>query len=182
MDFQKIMAAVNKEALVKLAMDLVNIPSPTGHENRIAEFVAEQYTALGLRTRLQEIEPNRYNVLGILEGDGTGINLMFNGHLDTSYSGQEDYLAGDPAHQPKAYIEGDAIRGLGIWNMKGSDAAYMAAVRAVREAGLELRGDVTLAAVAGEIEKGPIDSYQGGEYRGAGADLRRGACRTDGQR
>ena len=172
MDLQKVMASVDKEALITLAMDLVNIPSPTGEEHRIAEFVAHRYRSLGLRTRLQEIEPNRYNVLGILEGDGTGVNLMFNGHMDTSYSGKEEYLAGDPAHQPKAYIEGDAIRGLGIWNMKGSDAAYIAAVQAVRKAGITLRGDVTLAAVAGEIEKGSVDGYQGAEYRGAGAGTR----------
>jgi acetylornithine deacetylase len=151
-------------------MDLVDIPSPTGEEKAAAEFLANHFKSMGLKSMLQEIEPERYNAIGRLQGDGTGPTLMFDGHLDTSYSGKEAYLPDTPAYQPKAYKDSEGwVYGLGIYNMKGADACYVAAVDAVMKAGIPLKGDVVIAAVAGEIEMGPVDRFQGRNYRGAGS-------------
>ncbi len=77
---------------------------------------------------------------------------MFNGHMDTSYSGREPWLAGR-GFRPEARVEGDYLFGLGISNMKGALACYVEAVRALQDAGVRLSGDVMIAAVFGEIEK-----------------------------
>lgn len=166
---EQVFAKINRDRLVKLGMDLVDIRSPTGAEEPAAHLMHERFLELGLRSKLQEVEVGRCNAVGILEGSGGGAHLMFNGHLDTSYTGREAYLPPTPAYQPRAYIEDGWIYGLGIYNMKAAIACYVEALRAVMEAGVKLKGDVTIAAVAGEIEKGPVDRYQGAEYRG-------GAC------
>src|SRR4029077_2752533 len=101
----------------------------------------------------QAVEDGRANALGILEGAGGGKSLMFNGHMDTSYSGREPWLKDVPGFQPKAFEDEGRLYGLGISNMKGALACYIEAVRALRDTGVRLRGDVLIAAVCGEIEK-----------------------------
>jgi acetylornithine deacetylase/succinyl-diaminopimelate desuccinylase-like protein len=71
-----------------LTRDLVDISSPTGHEADVARFLVDYMHGIGLDARLQEISEGRYNALGELRGAGNGLKLLFNGHLDTSYSGK----------------------------------------------------------------------------------------------
>ncbi len=97
---------------------------------------------------------------------------MFNGHMDTSYSGREPWLAGR-GFRPEARVEGEYLFGLGISNMKGALACYVEAVRALQAAGVRLKGDVLIAAVVGEIEKTQFgDEFRGKEYRGYAAGSR----------
>ncbi|HEU0305038.1 MAG TPA: M20/M25/M40 family metallo-hydrolase, partial [Gaiellaceae bacterium] len=114
----------------------------------------------------------RPNVIGVLKGSGGSPSLMLNGHLDTSYSGTEPWLDGIPGFQPKGFVREGRIYGLGISNMKGALACYLEAVAALREAGLRLRGDLLVAAVAGEIEKAEWGDFRGKQYRGYGAGSR----------
>jgi acetylornithine deacetylase/succinyl-diaminopimelate desuccinylase-like protein len=97
---------------------------------------------------------------------------MFNGHLDTSYSGREPWLQGIPGFQPQGFEQDGRIYGLGISNMKGAVAAYIEAVRALQDQGVRLKGDVLIAAVAGEIEKTQQGDAQGAEFRGYAAGSR----------
>ena len=97
---------------------------------------------------------------------------MFNGHVDTSYSGKEAWLAHVPGFQPKAFVEDGRLYGLGISNMKGALACYVEALRALADAGVRLRGDLMIAAVCGEIEKTQYGDAQGAEYRGYAAGSR----------
>jgi acetylornithine deacetylase len=91
---------------------------------------------------------------------------MFNGHMDTSYSGRESWLAHVPGFQPSAFVEDGRLYGLGISNMKGALACYVEALRALADAGVRLQGDVLIAAVSGEIEKAQWGDAQGAEFRG----------------
>jgi acetylornithine deacetylase/succinyl-diaminopimelate desuccinylase-like protein len=97
---------------------------------------------------------------------------MFNGHLDTSYSGREPWLRNVPGFQPQAFERDGRLYGLGISNMKGALACYVEAVRALQDAGVRLRGDVLIAAVCGEIEKTQQGQEQGAQYRGYAAGTR----------
>jgi acetylornithine deacetylase/succinyl-diaminopimelate desuccinylase-like protein len=106
--------------------------------------------------------------VGRWQGTGGGKNLMFNGHMDTSNTGQEDFLTGI-GYKPHAVVKNGIIYGLGIYNMKGALVCYAHAVKALRCAGVELQGDVIIAAVAGEIEKSQWAEFQGKEFRGYGA-------------
>ena len=97
---------------------------------------------------------------------------MFNGHMDTSYSGREPWLRDVPGFQPEAFVRDGRLYGLGISNMKGALACYVEAVRALVDAGVRLRGDVLIAAVCGEIEKTQQGDAVGAEYRGYAAGSR----------
>jgi acetylornithine deacetylase/succinyl-diaminopimelate desuccinylase-like protein len=162
----RILAAVNEARLVEWAIQAVSIPSYTGDEQAMGELVAETCRGLGLQVQWQQVEEGRPNVLATWEGAGGGPSLMLNGHMDTSYSGREPWLAGIPGFQPKGFVRDGRVYGLGISNMKGALACYLEALRALQDAGVRLRGDLLLAAVCGEIEKAQWGDAQGAEYRG----------------
>jgi acetylornithine deacetylase/succinyl-diaminopimelate desuccinylase-like protein len=164
--------SVDRDRLVDLATRLVNVPSFTGDEENAARLMAETFESLGLQVQWQQVEEGRANALGIWPGAGGGKSLMFNGHLDTSYSGREPWLRGVPGFQPQAFERDGRLYGLGISNMKGAVACYVEAVRALQDAGVRLRGDVLIAAVSGEIEKTQQGEAQGAQYRGYAAGTR----------
>jgi acetylornithine deacetylase/succinyl-diaminopimelate desuccinylase-like protein len=163
---------VSEERLVDTARELVDIPSPTGHELEMAEHVRALFGELGLSIAWQEVEQDRPNVVGTLAGEGGGRSLMFGGHMDTSYSGSEPHLRGI-GFRPNAVVKEGRVWGLGISNMKGALACYVEAVRALIDSGLRLRGDVIVAAVVGEIEKTQWgEEFRGRDYRGYAAGSR----------
>jgi len=169
---QLIHDAVDPDRLVGTASDLVAIPSPTGSELEAAEYLVETMQEAGLDSMLQHVEEGRANAVGRLAGAGEGPSLMFNGHLDTSYAGDESWLTG-PGYKPDPIIVDDAVVGLGIMNMKGAVACYVEAVRALRDAGVRLSGDVVIAGVCGEIEKAQWGTeFTGSDYRGYGSGTR----------
>jgi acetylornithine deacetylase len=166
------MIQVDRDRLVATASSLVDVWSFTGDEERVARRMAELFDELGLHVQWQQVEESRANVLGTWRGSGGGKSLMFNGHMDTSYSGREPWLRDVPGFQPQAFVRDGRLYGLGISNMKGALACYVEAVRALQDAGVRLRGDVLIAAVCGEIEKTQYGDAQGGQYRGYAAGTR----------
>jgi acetylornithine deacetylase/succinyl-diaminopimelate desuccinylase-like protein len=163
---------IDRERLVDTASRMIGVHSFTGDEQRMAELMAELLDALGLHVQWQQVEDGRANTLGTWEGAGGGRSLMFNGHMDTSYSGREPWLRNVPGFQPQAFERDGRLYGLGISNMKGALACYVEAVRALQEAGVRLRGDVLIAAVCGEIEKTQYGDAVGAQYRGYAAGSR----------
>ena len=161
---------IDADRLVADAVAAVSIPSFTGSEEAMAAWMAGQCEELGLDVQWQQVEEGRANVLATRAGTGGGPTLMFNGHTDTSYSGREPWLAGIPGFRPEGFARDGRIYGLGISNMKGALVAYLAALRALRD--VPLKGDVMLAAVAGEIEKTQQGDAQGAEFRGYAAGSR----------
>ncbi len=163
-----ILSQIREDEIVAMACEVVNIPSPTGEELEMGRYMRRALEEAGLIVTWQEVEEGRANVVGLWEGTGNGKSLLFNGHMDTSNSGRETFLTG-LGYKPKAVIRDGMIYGLGIYNMKGALVCYTQAVKALMRAGVKLEGDVTIAAVAGEIEKTQwSDEFVGKEYRGYG--------------
>ncbi len=96
------------------------------------------------------------------------MNLMFNGHMDTSNTGREDYLTGI-GYKPKAVLKEWLY--LRAWHLQHEGRARL--LHASREgdpaSGVQADGDVLIAAVVGEIEKTQWGEFVGKEYRGYGA-------------
>ena len=151
---------------------MINVHSFTGDEQRLAELLASVFEQMVLQVQWQQVEEGRANALGTWRGTGGGKTLMFNGHMDTSYSGREPWLADVPGFQPAHFVEDGSLYGLGISNMKGALACYVEALRALKDAGVTLRGDCMIAAVCGEIEKTQYGDAQGAQYRGYAAGSR----------
>jgi acetylornithine deacetylase len=157
---------IDERRLVDLAIRLVSTPSFTGSEEGCARVMARELEELGLQVMWQQVEEGRANVVGTWPGQGGGPTLMFNGHTDTSYSGEEPWLRDIPGFRPEGFDRDGRIYGLGISNMKGALACYVEALRSLVEDGVRVRGDVMIAAVCGEIEKTQQGEAQGAEYRG----------------
>ena len=126
-------------------IDSVNpalVPGAPG-EREISGYIAERLTGFLADVRRFEPEPGRVSVLGRLAGTGGGRSLMLNAHSDTVG------VEGMPEPFSAAVRDGK-LYGRGAYDMKGSLAASMAAVKALADARTELRGDVMVAAVADE--------------------------------
>lgn len=141
---------IDEAYLQQTARDLVRIESVnpslvsggTGEEV-IALYVAQQLAQIGLEVTRHEPQPGRVSVVGRLPGRGGGRSLMWNAHYDTvGISGMAEPFSGR--------IEEKRLFGRGAYDMKGSVAAQLAAVRALRHAGIELAGDLLVACVADE--------------------------------
>lgn len=158
---------IDRDRLVKLVMDLVDIPSPTGEEENVARAVHSELDAAGFDSVLQPIGDDRYNAVGRLQGHGGGKSLMFNGHLDTSF-GPEQAHRGIGYECKATLIDNEWIYGMGSFNMKSAMGTYITACEAIQKAGIKLGGDVVIAGVAGEIEKAPVNDFEGRQYQGYG--------------
>jgi acetylornithine deacetylase/succinyl-diaminopimelate desuccinylase-like protein len=171
---EKVLQEIHKDRLIQDARALCDIPSPTGQEAQVAELLQSLMKKIGMRTLLQEVEDGRSNVIGVLEGRGSGRTLMFNGHLDTSFPFLPGASGGSGLlEQPlPSALDGAWLYGTGMENMKSSFACYLGVVEALRNARVRLAGDIVIAGVIGEIETSPVGTYQGPRYRGHGQGTR----------
>ena len=118
------------------------VPGAPG-EREIGEFIAESMRGAGLSVEVFEPEPGRTSVVGRVAGTGGGRSLMLNAHCDTvDVAGMAEPFSGE--------IRDGKLYGRGSYDMKGSLAACMAAAKALADCGIQLRGDVVVAAVADE--------------------------------
>jgi acetylornithine deacetylase len=167
------LAHVDEKEMTALVADMIDIPSPVGGEKALADYLQARFRSAGLATRMQEVEPGRFNVYGILEGTGGGANLMYVGHLDSAYGGDEEGIRDlGPGYQPKSWVDGQWVYGLGAYNMKGGHAAAIMAVEALAKAKVKLPGNLLIAGVVGETCHTNVAHYQGSRFRGCGIGAR----------
>ncbi len=147
---------IDRDYLFSTLADLIRINSinPTlveggNGEREISEYVAAALGSLGLEVRKLESEPGRVSVVGVLQGTNTtrqrgrAKSLMLNAHYDTvGVEGMDDPFS--------AAIRDGKMFGRGSYDMKGSLAAQLAAVKAIVDSGERPRGDLVIAAVADE--------------------------------
>ncbi len=168
---EQLNSLVNREQLKRMMLEMVDIPSPTGKEGDFARYLGQRFAELGMEIKYQEMEAGRPNVIATLRGTGGGPSLMFNGHLDTTTVGNEPGLQIGQRNN-SGILDDEWIYGNGCSNMKAAFPAYWGAIKALQDAGIKLKGDVVMTGVVGEIEKAPIDQYQGCEFRGGGSGTR----------
>jgi acetylornithine deacetylase len=115
----------------------------TSNESTIADLVSRMLTDLGMTVARYEPEPGRASVVGRLAGTGGGRSLMLYAHYDTvGVAGMPDPFS--------AAVRDGRLYGRGAYDMKGSLAACLGAVKALRDAGVRLAGDLLIAGVADE--------------------------------
>src|SRR5215207_1340150 len=123
-------ARIDRDELKRLLLEMVNIPSPTGHEAALAQYLGECFATLDMDIKYQEMEPGRPNMVATLKGTGGGPSLMFNGHMDTSTVAGEAGL--QLGHTDRAgMLDDDWIYGHGSSNMKSAFPAYYGAIKAL---------------------------------------------------
>ena len=161
---------VDSPGLVDAVERLVALPSMGGDPAEIAvqDLLADAWRADGLDVQAWDIdvadlrtrsdfpgmEVERTQARGVLArwpGTGDGPTLLLLGHTDVVPPGDRAAWSTDP-FTPR--IDGDRLIGRGSCDMKAGTAAMWFAVRALRDAGVRLRGDILLAAVSGEEDGG----------------------------
>lgn len=165
-DLQAIFEKIDADELIKVALDLANIDSPTGREGPVADYVSDWLRREGFDARKVALYPDRPNVIATLPGNGNGRSLCFNSHMDTAVH-QEEWWANRRASDPifhSAWREDDMLVGNGIVNDKGPMATWLLAAKAIKDSGVVLKGDLMLMAVVGEIGVEPVDEFQPPQY------------------
>src|SRR5262250_48104 len=145
----KVLDRIDEKEIVRLASELIRIPSFTTEETPCAEWLANYLRDQGLSPELQEIEPGRKQTVARLCGTGGGRSIMLNGHIDI------DPLASGWTRDPfQPWIADAKLYGHGVYNMKAGVTACIMAALALKRAGARLRGDVVVACVAAELNGG----------------------------
>jgi acetylornithine deacetylase/succinyl-diaminopimelate desuccinylase-like protein len=157
---QQVLEQVDRQRIVEIACKLADTVSITGEEKEVAEYLGSEFERLGMQVEYQEVEEGRPNVIGRLKGSGGGATLMLCAHMDHFDNPQE------------TVVEDDRIYGRGLVNMKAAFPCYIEAIAALQKTGVQLKGDVIISGVVGEIEKAQIGRFQGKNYRGAGIGAR----------
>lgn len=152
----KVVARVEKDkgVMLDLLARLVKIPSFKNEETPVARYIGNLLKRRGYEVELQEVEPGRFQTIATLKGSGGGNSLMLNGHIDI------DELAMGWKRDPwTPTIEGDRFYGAGTFNMKGGIATQIAVAEAIRKSKVQLKGDLVLACVVGELAGGEGTHY-----------------------
>jgi acetylornithine deacetylase len=168
---RRALEALDLEGLVALLRDLIAIPSLDGEETAAQRRVAAWMRAAGLETDvwpidLEELarhpdwchEVERDEALGVVgwtgeraAGDSGGRDLLLNGHVDVVPAG--DAAAWTTPPWDPAERDG-RVYGRGSVDMKGGLCCALYAAKAVRDAGVRLRGRLSVASVVGEEDGG----------------------------
>jgi acetylornithine deacetylase len=154
--------------MVSTFQEFVRIPSVTGDEGKAQAFMHGQYEALGLEVHSLTAERSRVethpafcdsgrpyegrpNVIGIQSGDPNKNSLILNGHVDVVSPEPVDQWQHDPWG---AEIEDNRLYGRGALDMKSGLIANLFALKALKKAGIDPGGTVTLQSVIEEEDGG----------------------------
>jgi acetylornithine deacetylase/succinyl-diaminopimelate desuccinylase-like protein len=139
-------APIDPQTVVELAKDMIRFPSYSGDEGPLCAFLGERLSRLAFdEVELQTVTGARANVIARIRGDGSGLNLLFNGHLDIG-----DSTKGWTRDPFTPFVEDGVLIGAGLQNMKGAVAAMIAAADAIGRSGARPAGDIVVSAVIGE--------------------------------
>lgn len=145
----KLGSLIPDQEIIKIASQLVAIPSFTEHETDLAKYIKTFCEASGIKASFQEVEPGRLQVIARLGPTKGKPALLLNGHLDIDPLGRD--RTGDPF---KAKRIGDKLYGAGIHNMKSGLAVILGAALALKRSKLPIKKALLLEFVVGELQGG----------------------------
>ena len=162
------LAFVDERELVRDLIDIIAIPSVSGSdaESDIQHRMAKRLGELDLDVDLWQLdlprltsdpafpgwEATRTESWGLVATSGPGEpELVLQGHVDVVPSGDLAQWRTDPF---TATVEGRQVHGRGTCDMKAGVVANLAAVRAIRAAGLTLERPYAVQLVVGEEDGG----------------------------
>jgi len=177
----KALEALDVNGCVRLAQDLVRVPSVTGDERAAQDLVALVLEEAGLEVDRFDADVSRLKahprfpgmeveravavlVAGTL-GQRGDRSLILNGHVDVVPAGDRQAWHASPW---SAHIQAGRLYGRGACDMKAGLAIAIGAAAALKKSGLTLRGRLIVQSVVGE-EDGGIGSFAMAE-RGYRAD------------
>lgn len=163
----RVIAAIDREALLNTLCDMVAIQSLDGNETPVQIFVADLMSQMGLSVDRWELDfaelsrhsafhveverPQGLGVVGTLGSDRGGRSLIFNGHCDVVPAGDLSNWNYPPW---QGTVTEDRVYGRGAVDMKGGLCCALFAAKALQDAGIHLRGRLMVESVIGEEDGG----------------------------
>ena len=147
-----IKSKIKEEEITNLAQELIKIPSDeTAGEKEVCEYLESYLKSLGMKVRLQEVLPNRPNIIAEVIGDEVGKSIMFNGHVDTVPVGDIKKWSMDPY---SAIIKDNKLFGRGSTDMKGAIASMIIAMKFIMNNVEKFNGKIIFTGVMAEETTG----------------------------
>lgn len=164
---RRVLDAIDIDGMLAYLCELVGVRSLDGEETAAQEHIAAQMRRCGLETDVWELDFDRLRahpafcwevererglgVVGTLGEDRGGRSLIFNGHIDVVPAGDEANWRYPPW---RGTIAGGQVYGRGALDMKGGLCCALFAARALRDAGVRLKGRLMVESVVGEEDGG----------------------------
>ncbi|MGH2531929.1 MAG: M20 family metallopeptidase [Thermomicrobiales bacterium] len=146
---------VERDEIVEIARELVRIPSPSGDERAVMEFVEGWCAGRELGYQVVSKDPARPNVI-VSIGDGdAGPTIAMNGHLDTVPVSDAAAWTHDP-FDPVVSDDGSRLYGRGASDMKSAVGVMLYLMGMFKEA--PLRGRLQAHVVSDEETSGAYGS------------------------
>ncbi len=140
------LSLISPARLTELASTLVAIPSVTGHEHALSDWMAAHLAGLGLAgVQRLPVEEAGDTVIGWIDGPADGPALLLCFHMDTF--GVFDGWQTEPFTPT---LEGNRLIGLGAHDMKGGAACVLGAVESLLQSSVQLAGRVYVAGTTDE--------------------------------
>lgn len=130
--------------LLEEHLAIVRIPAQTGHEAERGTYLLRRLRELGVEASFDPVS----NVVGRIPGAAAGPRLLVEANMDTVYETKNT--------EPRR--EGDRLIGPGVWMNASGITAILGVVAALREAKIDLPGDLIVAAT--------VEEEAGGHFRG----------------
>jgi acetylornithine deacetylase/succinyl-diaminopimelate desuccinylase-like protein len=158
-----VVALINRDELIKFALEICNIDSSYGYEAEVAQHLFTWIEREGFVARKIGLFSHRFNILGTLPGTGGGYSMIFNSHMDTAVPRGEDMVHADPTNKVyhSAWEQDGLLFGEGICNDKGPLAAFLIAAKAIKDSGHKLKGDLLVSGVVHETGGEPCGEEPG---------------------
>lgn len=134
-ELRALVRAIDPEPIGSLALELLQIWAPPGHEAPVALRLARAFREVaGLdEVTVDDEFPNSPSVVAWLRGRAPGPTVQWHGHMD----------AIDVPHaSPRR--DGDTLHGRGAADMRAACAAMVESARMLKAAGLPARGNVLI--------------------------------------
>jgi succinyl-diaminopimelate desuccinylase len=156
--WKEVLTNIKEGDIVNLVKQLVRIPSrnPPGEEKAIAEFIATLLMGWGFEVELVEPMPDRPDVIAWLRGTEGHPTLILNGHIDVVPEGNPALWSTFPF---EATVKEGKLFGRGVADQKSGLATMIIAAKAIKDAGVKLRGNLVLTFVSGEETSEPGTKY-----------------------
>ncbi len=140
-------AALGEEAVDLLRRYLmVDTTNPPGNEAAGARFLAAVLERNGIASETVEAAPGRANLVARLAGDGSLPGIVLHHHIDVVYADRR-YWTVDPFG---GEVRDGYLYGRGAIDMKSTGIMHLAAVLALKRAGVPLKRDLVFLATADE--------------------------------
>ncbi len=137
---------VTEKRIIDITKTLVSIPSMTGNEQAIANWLFEFFEKLGLSSVQRfPVEEAGDTIVAWVEGPRDGPCMMLNFHIDTF-----DIFEGWNTDPLKPTEQDQKIIGLGSHDMKGGMACALAAVEALVKSKVRLGGRLLVSGTSDE--------------------------------